>query len=227
MTDALLNFLLPTNCAACGKAGKPLCDDCNEALAPRPRQVNRGRLEGFAACDYGQVAQQVIHAFKEGGQTCLASTMSGEMCALVADFELEDVLLVGLPSSRQNYKRRGYSPGWVLASRLASRARRERSRQSPRRPGHVAAANGLRFIRAVEDQSLLSAADRAQNLIGSMRASNWMSGKSVILVDDVVTTGSTLAEAHRAVTEAGANVLGFVTFAESLLKMSTQNQKWV
>ncbi|MEN9752877.1 MAG: hypothetical protein RL670_568 [Actinomycetota bacterium] len=227
MTDALLNFLLPTNCAACGRAGKPLCDDCNEALGLRSRQVNRGRLEGFAACDYGQVAQQVIHSFKEGGQTCLATTMAGAMCALVSDFELEAVLLVGLPSSRQNYKRRGYSPGWVLASKLASRVRRNLARRKDGSLGHVAAANGLRFIRAVEDQSLLSAADRAQNLIGSMRASNWISGKSVILVDDVVTTGSTLAEAHRATSEAGANVLGFVTFAESLLKMSTQNQKWV
>ncbi len=224
---SILNVLLPTTCAACSRPGRPLCDGCTDALAFRPRQVSRGHLRGFAVCDYGPIAQQVIHAFKEQGQTCLATTMADAMCNLLDCFDLDEVLLVGLPSSRQNYRRRGYSPGWVLASRLARSARRERSRKTSGSFGHLASADGLRFVRAVDDQSLLSAVDRAQNLVGSMRASNWMSGKNVILVDDVVTTGSTLAEAHRASSEAGARVAGFITFAESLLKMSTQNPKWV
>jgi orotate phosphoribosyltransferase len=67
-----------------------------------------------------------------------------------------------------------------------------------------------------------------------MTAGPGVKGRRVILVDDVVTTGATLLEAARAVTSAGGEVVGFLTFSETLLKIDheylktlTKNSKWV
>jgi len=68
-------------------------------------------------------------------------------------------------------------------------------------------------VRKVRDQAALPAAERASNLEGSMAASRSVMGRDVLLVDDVVTTGSTLREAARALRTAGATVLGAATIA--------------
>ncbi len=76
----------------------------------------------------------------------------------------------------------------------------------------------LRFERSVADQAALSVEQRSSNLVGSMVASAVVSGQRVILIDDVVTTGTTLIEAARAIAEAGGEVVGFLTFSETILK---------
>jgi predicted amidophosphoribosyltransferase len=79
--------------------------------------------------------------------------------------------------------------------------------------------------RKVKDQALLNLEEREENLTGAMAAAPFQrvsgrliddSRRNVVLVDDVVTTGATLREMHRALLEAGWNPLFFVTFAETL-----------
>ena len=76
----------------------------------------------------------------------------------------------------------------------------------------------LRFVKVVLDQSGLSIEQRKSNLSGSMQASRDVLGQRVILLDDVVTTGATLLEAARAIAAAGGEVVGFLTFSETILK---------
>jgi predicted amidophosphoribosyltransferase len=68
----------------------------------------------------------------------------------------------------------------------------------------------LAHIRKVRDQSTLDAKARAENLRGAMTALRYLSGKA-ILIDDLVTTGSTLDEAARALREKGIEVAAAVT----------------
>jgi predicted amidophosphoribosyltransferase len=79
-------------------------------------------------------------------------------------------------------------------------------------------ADSLIFKRKVEDQSRLDSNARRKNLEGSMLADSRVFGRQVILFDDVVTTGSTILEAGRAVELAGGTVIGFLAFAETILK---------
>jgi predicted amidophosphoribosyltransferase len=102
----------------------------------------------------------------------------------------------------------------------ARRAVRERGHDHARRLAAVAARSaGLRSrpllvqARRTADQSGLDVAQRAANLQGALRARARLDGLPVVVVDDVVTSGATLAEATRALREAGADVRGCAVVA--------------
>lgn len=196
----LLETILPSTCVGCRKVGRTICAKCLEVLEPQPRAVSRG-VSGWSAIDYGKVATNAINAFKEHGRTALV----GEFCRLLDGIELPaNAVLVGLPSSASATRKRGFVPAELLADRLA----RRRSLKS---------SHALVFSRKIADQAKLSRDERAINLADSMLAKP-LHGP-VILVDDVVTTGASLREAARAMAAAGNQVAGFITIAETILKI--------
>ncbi|WP_274704671.1 phosphoribosyltransferase family protein, partial [Actinomadura geliboluensis] len=77
----------------------------------------------------------------------------------------------------------------------------------------VSMMDALRQRGRVADQAGLTARQRAANLQGAVEARACVAGRRVVLVDDVVTTGSSLAEAARALRAAGAEVTGTATIA--------------
>jgi predicted amidophosphoribosyltransferase len=83
----------------------------------------------------------------------------------------------------------------------------------------VAPPQSLRFVRTVDDQGGLSADRRATNLRGAMRAQS-VAGRTCLLVDDIVTSGATLAESARALWAGGAREVQAVTLAGAVLRRS-------
>jgi len=73
-------------------------------------------------------------------------------------------------------------------------------------------------VHASADQASLGSDARRANLRGTMKASGLAQNKRIILIDDIVTTGSTLFEATRALEAAGAQIVGFLTFSETILR---------
>jgi ComF family protein len=211
--DHLFDLLLPCRCVICRSTGLPLCQNCASQVGPSARAVTRFDLHGWAASDYGTSEKILIKAFKEDGITALAPILARLMkpafqCLLdELPRQIDDVWLVPTPSSRANFRKRGYLPSLILA------------RQLNRVAGHpLRVKAALRFERAVADQSGLSVEQRTSNLAGSMAANDLVAGQRVVLIDDVVTTGATLVEAARAIAEAGGEVVGFLTFSETILK---------
>ncbi len=114
------------------------------------------------------------------------------------------VTLVPLPSRPAAVRERGADVTWLLAHRAA--------RQLAALGVPVAATRCLRHVRDVADQAGLGVAERARNLAGSMTAHGPGSG-SLLVVDDITTTGASLAEAVRALGDGGGTVVGAAVVA--------------
>lgn len=211
--EDLLNLLLPSNCVICNAVGSNLCESCLAKLSFETRSVSRIGISGFSTCEYTDATAKIIHEFKEAKQTSLAKIMSNAMKNALSSYALENVMLVPMPSKRESFASRGFEPAALLAKSLRNIVAKESNLLLP-------TPKLLSYKNKVADQAALSGSDRRINLIGSMTAAS----KSVttrsraILIDDIVTTGSTLTEAKRCLEGIGVEVLGFVTFAETLPK---------
>ncbi|HEU5156234.1 MAG TPA: phosphoribosyltransferase family protein [Streptosporangiaceae bacterium] len=202
----LLDLLLPERCAGCGGARRLLCDRCRVPFAatarpavPSPRPA--GLPEPWAVARYEGVVRAAIVAHKESGRTGLARPLGAALArAVLAAGGGGPPLVVPVPSARAAVRRRGHDPT-LRVTAAAVGALRSRG---------VAAlcVAALAHTRRVADQAGLARAGRAANLAGALRVARpgEVAGLRVIVVDDVITTGSTLAEAARALRAAGAEV---------------------
>lgn len=209
--EELLDLLLPTPCCGCKRLGSILCPACLESLVGSPRMVTREGQIGWAYCAFEDQASQILNAFKEDGQTRVAVTLATKMLPLLANFSKIDsnaIKLVSVPSRSSSFIKRGFVPAKVLANALG-------------RQSKLQSVAALKFCRPVEDQAGLGSSQRRTNLVDSMTAKFSMKGYRVLIIDDIVTTGATMLEASRALTAAGAEVVGFLAFAETLLKTAT------
>ena len=186
--DAALDLLLAARCAGCGAAGAWLCLACRELCVP----VRHGRVT--AAGTYGGALREAIHHFKYGGERALANEL-GELVAacLAKDLATGVAIDVVVPAvlHRDRARSRGYDQAWLLADVVAKRTAL---------PLRVP----LRRIRLAVPQISLDRAARAENLRGAYVAEAAVRGARVALVDDVATTGATLAAATGALRAAGA-----------------------
>ena len=198
----LQELVLPDDCVGCSRVGPSLCPTCRSQLEPAPASRTAGGVRIASALDYDGVAARVVVAYKNEGRTALASALAPALRAAVGEAlcgtTREDVVLVPMPRSRRSAVERGYDPVRLLLRRA----------RLPRR-------DLLRAVRRPQDQLRLGRAARYDNLAGAFAAVPRARGQRVLLVDDVVTTGATLAEAARAVTAAGGMVLGAATLAST------------
>ena len=211
--EEFLNLLLPTRCALCRRLGAPICEPCTSSLVWQPHEASRGHLLGAVASCYGEVESRLVKSFKEQGQTSLLPYLAQPMTRLLIEImaRFPDAALVPVPSGRANFLKRGFSPAKLLAQRV---------NRSAGRPTVV--LDGLKFGHEILDQSKLDSTSRHENLRDSMVGSNTLRGREVIIIDDIVTTGATILEAARAATAAGANVVGFLAFSETILKTQSK-----
>lgn len=211
LRDALgsaLSLVFPAWCAGCDAPDTELCAACRALLTPHVGARSIGGLDVRSGLDFDGVAARVLRAAKEEGRTTLLRALAPALDAAVrdaiADAPGDAVTLVPVPTSAAAMRRRGYRVVEVLAARA-------------RLPAHRL----LRVEGLAADQRGLGRDERARNVAGRMRARG-AAGRSVLLIDDVVTTGATLREAARALEDGGATVVGAATVASTALHASVQ-----
>jgi predicted amidophosphoribosyltransferase len=202
----LLDLVLPLRCAGCGDAPGLLCTACLGLLSRTPRHAvpspaPPGLPLPWAAAAYEGPVRAMIVAHKESGRTALAAPLGAALArSLRAATTPEPLLVVPVPSTRAAVRHRGYDATERITAVAVAALRADGV--SVRR---VAA---LSHARRVADQAGLTTADRVANLAGALRVirPDDVAGRRVIVVDDVITTGATIAEAACALRAAGADV---------------------
>jgi predicted amidophosphoribosyltransferase len=231
MRDALLDLLLGSSCAVCGRAGRALCERCRAEL-PTRGQVRRptpcppGLALPMSAGPYAGALKALVNAHKERRQLSLARPLGQVLAAVVHDLAVESGspaprwLLVPVPSRGAVVRGRGHDPLLRLTRRAADRLREQGV------PALVAVL--LRTVAVPRDQAGLDADQRAANLEGSMACRRrtaqrllrrWPQARLVV-VDDVLTTGATVREAQRALELAGLTVAGVATVAATRKRLA-------
>ena len=216
----MVDLVLPASCAGCSRSGSALCPACAARCRPAPRRVVPHPAPPhwppcWAGGSYETAAAAVLRAYKDGDRRdvrpVLAGLLGSALDALLIDHpELAEgavrgeLVVVPVPSSAAARRRRGDDPARALAaSALLGLAKGE------------ARLVDVRLGRRVADQAALDRSGRLANLAGAMRvdprrAAVVRDARCVVL-DDVVTSGSTITEAARALRSAGARSVAAAT----------------
>jgi predicted amidophosphoribosyltransferase len=227
----LLALAVPVDCVCCGAEDLALCVTCErqvrlltrhpfraEQQAPALMNVGGGIiLPVVAAGVYREELAQALLSFKRHGQHQLGAVFAkglGHGIAAAAA-GLDNVCLVPVPSSVGAFIKRGFSPIHLLLSAWLHLQHQGRTRAGAQIADVLRKSRGRAHLPG--GQKGLGRGARAARVRGSMKVPGHkrmqVSGRRCIIVDDVLTTGATLAEAARALHLSGAVVAGAVVLA--------------
>ena len=232
LLDTLLELFYPSNCVGCGQpqdVGVLLCEQCKETSprvqAPFCRRCSRpfeGVIAGEFSCPNCEdrtpafdcvvstyqakgVLRELIHRFKYGRQFYLRRVLTDFLVEAMQDVRIQGSpadYLVPVPLHPTRFRERGFNQADALAETLSRRTRLPILRCLERR-------------RYTNTQTRYDRQERMQNLRNafSLRKNSDVREKHLVLLDDVLTTGSTLHECALVLRAAGAESVRAVTVA--------------
>lgn len=213
----LADLIFPSRCIGCSQLGISICSNCRSSWHPHTylREVS---VEGcnypvVSSVQYSPIASQVLLSAKESNiaaaDKLLIDAISHSLNHFIKRFG--GSTLVAIPSRRSATRKRGRN----FLSEITS----EVARISENRISFID-TKLLVHSRSVKDQSALNSRQRQSNVSGALVVPSNFTPRSsggnigpLIIVDDLITTGATLAEAIRALCAAGFEVKGAVTGA--------------
>lgn len=222
-----VDVLFPPQCAGCGQPGVRFCAACQAGIVPleRPQcdlcgypllasgecraclagERTVAPLTGLRSAAYFEgPLQRAMHRLKYKRDIILADTLGDLLAAAASDLARPPRIVVPVPLSAERLRERGYNQAALLARTLAELAGLPLAARAAVRTRHTASQVGLSATQRRSNVRNAFAADRQR-----------VAGRNVILVDDVCTTGATLAACGTALLAAGAEAVWGVTLARA------------
>lgn len=205
----LSQLVFPKFCIICCRGGAEICIECRSNWEAKPHKIKLGDTDLYFIKDYDSVAAKVTLLAKENHNkeaiNLISLSIFLSIRALVNESKLSGTInIVTIPSSAKTIMKRGRDNISDICNKVVELLRKD----------GVNANNTpvLTQVRRVQDQSKLNRVERMRNLDYAYGLKNKMlDGHSCILMDDLITTGSSLSEAIRALSEAKITILGAVT----------------
>ena len=225
--ENILEFIYPSFCLNCNRyidyPGELICEGCWHKATVMPLVICAGcgqlipdgtgclncrspqkPLPALTLGHYLDPLKNIIHQMKYHGYRKLSGELGerlvGQYRAVLESFSID--LIVPIPLDYFREWKRGFNQAALLSDIIGERLNLPVAEQR------------LRKVRRTKDQTKLDPFEREANMRGAFRVdSDTLAGKRILLVDDVVTTGTTLREARRALNEAGADAILALTVA--------------
>jgi predicted amidophosphoribosyltransferase len=196
----LLDALLPPRCPGCGAAGALVCDRCAASLVAPGFAPPPAPLDWWASCFvYDGITRELVARAKYRGERRFLVAVAHRVAALAAGAPGPIDVVTWVPASSSRLQSQGVDHGELLARSVSRILAAPAAPCLVRRPGR--AQTGL--------------AAGARRVGPDLRPIGRTDGATVLVVDDVATTGGTLSAAARALVSAGAASVSAVTIART------------
>jgi ComF family protein len=218
LATATLDLAFPATCSGCGREGAPLCAACLPALEARlnlaggtplglPADLPVPLLQLDWCAPFAGTVRRALHDLKYAGERRLAEPVGVAVGRRWARVGTGATLVVPVPVHTERRRRRGYDQAALIAAVAA-------------RELGLPLLAALERARATTAQFELGRDERAANVAGAFRlappesmTAGAIAGRWVLLIDDVVTTGATLAACATALERGGARAVSAIAVA--------------
>lgn len=210
-----LNLLYPLHCLGCQTPLEAmnelhLCEHCIASInhnAMPPFELDDLPVLAYSACIYDGALKELVHQFKYRGKTVLAKIFSKLMINHIKDNpEIADVDLVTVvPLHKERLREREFNQSLLIANPISKEY-------------FIMLTNTLEKTRKTRYQNELLKSERLKNLKGAFSVSLKadIKDKNILLIDDVMTTGSTLSECAKILLGGGAKNVKCFTLARGI-----------
>lgn len=224
-----VDWIFPPECVGCGREGTLLCSDCRHTLVyasqntciycgaelaergicSRCAQIPHAITELRYIAGYQGVLREAIHRLKYEGDLGIALELAEMMALIVAAIDWKPDLVMPVPLSEKRKSQRGYNQAAMLAFPLSLKL------------GLPLNSRDLVRIHETRSQVFLSFNERQENVQGAFLADpKAVKDKTILLVDDVFTTGATINAAAEALVKAGSRQVYAITAAKALRRQT-------
>lgn len=187
----MLQYLPDSVCKMCGR---PLQEGYDDSQCSQCKNTAIYFDKSVCVFEFSGIVQAALHKLKFEGEREIAETMGKFMADKLMKQKWKIDIILSVPLYNKRLEERGYNQSYLLACEIA-------------RECSMDAADGvLERCRHTKSQVGLSRSERAHNVRDafSVREKKRINGKSVLIVDDIMTTGATLNECSKAVRDGGA-----------------------